>query len=110
VPQLHKEGKFQLGAWVANQRTKKALLSEKRRRRLNELGFIWERRSDQWEEGFSYLKLYKERDGHCRVPAKYKEGDYRLGRWVHVQRANQAKLPAERRQRLDELGFFWRLK
>ena len=32
---------YRLGGWVGNQRTSQAKLSEDRRRRLDELGFVW---------------------------------------------------------------------
>jgi Helicase associated domain len=60
-----------------------------------------------WEEGFLHLKTYEECKGHCRVPARHNENGYPLGQWVGVQRANKDDLSAERRQRLDELGFVW---
>ena len=62
-----------LGNWVSVQRLKKDKLSPERRHRLEELGFIWDAREAAWEEGFHHLKLYKEREGHCNVPARHKE-------------------------------------
>ena len=59
-----------------------------------------------WEEGFAALKLYQEREGHCRVRVAHKEGDHRLGGWVSRQR-NKTTLAPERLQRLDEIGFVW---
>jgi Helicase associated domain len=52
------------------------------------------------------LSLFKEREGHCRVPAGHKEKGFRLGQWVTVQRHTDT-MSASRRQRLDALGFDW---
>ena len=60
-----------------------------------------------WEEGFAALVLFKQREGHCDVSTKHKEGDYNLGGWVSNQRSNKDALSPERRQRLDEIGFVW---
>jgi superfamily II DNA or RNA helicase len=107
VPQAHKENGFRLGQWVSVQRQTKDALSAERRQRLDELGFVWDVLTAQWEEGFGYLQVFKRRKGHCRVPQKHKENGYRLGQWVSVQRTDEKHLSAERRQRLDELGFVW---
>jgi hypothetical protein len=48
-------------------------------------------------------------EGHCEVPQRYKMGDFRLGLWVAVQRRNHGKMPFERQQRLDDIGFVWRV-
>ncbi len=99
---------YHLGSWVNKQRSKKEQLSEERRGRLDELGFVWDRRQQRWEEGFSHLQAYAEEHGDCRVPASFKSGDgYRLGQWVGVQRSKKEQMSRERRGRLDELGFDW---
>jgi hypothetical protein len=107
VPQSYEENGFQLGAWVNNQRVRRNRISIERQQKLDELGFIWDQLEADWNEGLSYLKAYREREGHCRVPHGYVENGYALGKWVSVQRQRQHVLSEERRQRLNELGFSW---
>jgi hypothetical protein len=107
VPNTHKENGFPLGYWVSNRRQNKQTLSEARRQQLDELGFDWDPDQMDWAEGFRYLTIYKEREGHCRVPHSHKENGFSLGQWVHTQRRNADKLSASRRQQLDEFGFIW---
>jgi helicase associated protein len=111
VPATHKENGFRLGSWVDRQRQSKdaETLSEARRQQLDELGFVWDPLETDWAEGFRYLKMYKEREGHCRVPSTHKENRFRLGGWVVRQRQSkdQETLSEARRQQLDELGFVW---
>src|SRR5229473_7387000 len=65
--------------------------------------------STRWEEGFSHLMHFSDREGHCRVPQRHKTDDgYRLGQWVKVQRTNKKGLDPNRRQRLEALpGWDW---
>src|SRR5262249_11913844 len=60
-----------------------------------------------WDQWYGRLQAYKDREGHCRVPALHIEDGFALGRWVDVQRQNKDRLSAARRQRLDEIGFDW---
>src|SRR5262249_58050364 len=106
VPRNHKENGFGLGQSVVTQRHSQTL-SEARRRQLDELGFVWDPRETDWAEGFRHLTIYKDREGHCRVPVNYMENGFRLGQWVQVQRRNADALSAPHRQQLDELGFVW---
>src|SRR5262249_17467268 len=99
VPQKHKENGFRLGIWVAVQRREKDSMSEQRRRKLDELGFVWDVLADRWEEGFRHLKNYKERWGHCQVPVDCKQDDFALGGWARVQRRDRDKMSVERRER-----------
>ena len=115
VPRNYKtENGYRLGFWVhTHRKTKeKEKMDPPRRRRLEAVpGWSWEIFSDQWEEGFSYLKGFAEREGHCRVPLHYKTDDgYTLGHWVAVQRQRQTKntMDTDRRQRLEALpGWSW---
>ena len=99
-----------LGAWVSHQRRRKDKLTAKRKRLLNEQGFIWDRREYEWHQGFDALATYKEREGHCLVPRNHVEGRVRLGRWVDRQRQNKkkGKLSADRIRRLNSIGFDWK--
>ena len=72
-------------------------------------GWSWEVLSDQWEQGFSYLKQFTDREEHCRVSLSYKTEDgFKLGVWVSNQRAAKNKNEPVRRQRLEGLpGWSW---
>jgi len=106
VPHRHKENGFALGLWVFVQRMSEKRMSEQRRQKLDELGFVWGVLSERWEEGYRHLKSYKERRGHCRVPVSHSQDGYPLGMWVREQR-HKDKMSDERRERLDRLGFDW---
>ena len=62
-----------------------------------------------WEEWYGRIKAYKQREGHCRVPATYRDpaSGVRLGGWVGKQREGKDTMLPERRERLDALGFVW---
>ena len=107
VPQLHKEDDYALGVWASAQRRSKNKMSPERRRRLDEIDFDWDPLETVWEFGFAALLLFKQREGHCRVPHAYKEEQVSLGGWVLTQRQSKAKMSLERRQRLDDIGFDW---
>jgi hypothetical protein len=88
-------------------------LSIERRERLNKLGFSWDPRTEQWEEGYEHLKEYQAREGHGMVPTDYREEDgFRLGGWVSRQRsaARAGALTDDRRKLLEQLsGWSWKL-
>jgi hypothetical protein len=103
----HIEGKFNLGQWVSVQRYRKDLLPVKRKRRLDAIGFVWDWRDYLWEQNFAALLNFKRRNGHCCVPTSHNQGGLKLGWWVATQRRNKKEMPAERRARLNKLGFDW---
>src|SRR6476619_2615215 len=107
VPLSHRENGFILGRWVDRQRQAKRTIPIERRRQLEKIGFVWKPLHASWEEGFNCLKSFQKREGHCRVPGGHKEGNFALGQWTSVQRANKSKMSLERRSRLDGIGFVW---
>ena len=82
-------------------------MSAERKQRFDAIGFVWDPFESAWEAGFAELKKFEAREGHCRVPDDHVEGTHKLGVWVGTQRANKDTIPAERRQRLDAIGFVW---
>ena len=79
-----------------------------RKAALDELGFEWDPRETDWAEGYRSLLAYREREGHCRVPHQFRDGDgFKLGYWVATQRFRRDKMPPERQVALDALGFDW---
>jgi hypothetical protein len=104
---------YRLGIWVNSQRTTRDNMDPDRRQRLEALaGWSWDVISDQWEDGFSRLKQFSNREGHCRVLDSYKTDDgYRLGQWVRVQRRTKDKMDSHHRQRLEALpGWVWKVE
>ena len=71
-------------------------------------GFPNQHTATDWETGFSHLQKFVLKEGHARVPSKFKTEDgFKLGRWVITQRSNKAKLSQERESRLNDLVFEW---
>jgi hypothetical protein len=107
VPSRHVEGEINLGIWVRGQRENVMVLSADHKARWDEIGFVWKPVKEGWEQGFAALVKFKQREGHCRVPAVHEEEKFRLGVWVGRQRLVRDTILAERKVRLDEIGFVW---
>ena len=105
----HVERGFKLGQWVSVQRYGQHLLPVERKRRLDGIRFVWDWIDYRWEQGFTALLKFKRREGHCCVPISHNEGKMRLGWWVSTQRVRRRELSAERRARLNKIGFVWRM-
>ncbi|GMI14727.1 hypothetical protein TrLO_g12523 [Triparma laevis f. longispina] len=101
-----------LGSWVRGQRKayNKGKLSADRVAMLDEIGFVWDPLAAVWEENFQVLTNFKNVEGDCLVPRRFKtvEG-INIGSWVQSQRAEKkkGKLSADRVEKLDKIGFVW---
>jgi len=111
----HPDNKFVL--WVKAQRALKnmRLLSEERKRKLEDINFAFNYHDAKWEQMFQTLKEYKEANGNMMVsPTKNKT----LYNWTRMQRkrkmakegnkiGTEAPLSDEQLNRLNDIGFDW---
>ncbi len=76
---------------------------------LDELGMIWDKRSDRlWDKGYMEALEYRRVHGNLDVPSTFKTADgYLLGKWIARQRDN-SKLSAKRKRLLEDLGMVWK--
>jgi hypothetical protein len=108
-----------LASWVFRQRDlrKKGRLSDEKVRRLEEIGFVWdrqsERREETWMKSYRELENYVRENGNPHVPARY-QANTKLAGWVWRQRILREKayglyppLTNEQISHLDKLGFNW---
>jgi hypothetical protein len=113
VPQKFKtENGYNLGIWVSAQRLNKRdnKLTQDRIDMLDSvIGWSWDVLKEKWEEGFSHLVRFVDREKHARVPQSFKlKNGYNLGIWVSTQRLNKDSLTPDQIKRLDELPkWFW---
>ena len=86
-----------LGSWVKRQQVQytlftkgdgsKSELTEERVRLLNDLGFVWSRRSNTWNESFQRLSKWKEDHGNCNIPDESDDPELvALNKWIADQR------------------------
>ena len=92
APISHIEGTYRLGRWIGDQREKKDMSAE-HRKRLDAIGFAWDPLEGSWEKYFMAFTAFKAREGHCLVPARHVEGTLKLGQWVSNQRSERDALP-----------------
>ena len=134
VPQSEK----QLGTWVNrqrieharyikeveavdNNRKKNTSMTPKRKKMLDDIGFVWDAMGHTWNIRYEELCEFRRLNGHCVVP----RSNGRLGAWVEKQRIEYKKycsmqddicetdescktiLTEERVKKMDDIGFVW---
>mmetsp|Transcript_9896 Transcript_9896/g.19228 ORF Transcript_9896/g.19228 Transcript_9896/m.19228 type:complete len:367 (-) Transcript_9896:194-1294(-) len=110
-----------LGVWTLLQRFNLAEMPKERVEMLDSLGFNWNcnkrnRSDDQWNAQYASLVEFVKVHKHANVPPSYDK----LGKWVKNQRyeytkyndkeAGTSKLNRHRIQKLEEIGFQWRVR
>ncbi len=104
VPARFKYQDLNLGMWVHTQRRIKNKIDLRKIQLLEALPqWSWDVLENQWNEGFQYLKIYVEENGHANIPKRYKYKNFNLGEWVGTQRRKKDKLDFKKAQQLEEL-------
>lgn len=108
-----------LGRWVNNIRNTKngkqrCTLTVEKIHQLDEMGFIWDVRLYDWENGLRHFDKYvREHDGDVLVPKRYVDEDgFHTGCWVNNQRNKfkNEELSIEKIPKLEERNFVWKAK
>jgi hypothetical protein len=111
VPTKWTENK-QLGTWVSTQRqyyySKK--LNKEKLKRLEDIGFIWDKLEFDWQEMFEALKKFMKIHGNCNILQNWPEAP-KLVEWTHQQRFlyRDERLSADKIRCLKELSFIFDL-
>ena len=113
VPQDYKLNKG-LGEWVHNNRNafRDGKLSEQRVKMLNELDFTWKTKTQvDWKTRYAELVQFKEEYGNCNV-STHDKVYWQLGKWVDRMRNEykNGRLPVERIDMLNDIGFVWSIR
>ncbi|MBI4825967.1 MAG: helicase associated domain-containing protein [Nitrospirae bacterium] len=103
---------YKLGSWQGWQRKnyRKGKLDIENIKRLEDIGFIWNKLDELFNRGLQETLKYKEQTGDANAPQSYKTPDgFNLGSWQGTQKHNfkNSKLNAKRIKRLKEIGFKW---
>ncbi|MET3209777.1 UNVERIFIED_CONTAM: superfamily II DNA or RNA helicase [Paenibacillus sp. PvR008] len=105
VPRNYEINGVKLGVWVTTQRKSyiKGLLSKEKIMELELIGFEWEPYVDIWNYNYNLLREFKEKHGHCNIPA----GKIKI--WINNQRQayKRGQLLQERIDQLNNIGFVW---
>lgn len=111
---------YSLGHWIQTQKKVRAgecygILGDDRIKKLDEIGMIWESRSDfRWSRYYTAAKKYREKFGNLDVNCKYvNEEGVRLGAWICNLRSSfkngnySAYLTEDHIRELNELDMIW---
>ena len=112
VPQNHKTASgIPLGVIVNSRRSGRRKVTAEEKEKLDAIGFVRKMREKiPFKEVFRLLEEYKKEYGHCNVPYEHKTASkIPLGVIVSSIRSGNRKITAEEKEKLDAIGFVWRV-
>ena len=110
-----------LGKWCDHQkqRKRKNMLSEERIKKLNDINFNFENKTEiSWHKMYNLVKKYYKHFGNTEIKKDFKTKDgitydkngVSLGSWCDNQRTKQEKLSQEKTRKLEEINFRFQSK
>lgn len=107
---------YNLGGWITNQRAnaktkdKNRRLDQKRIKKLETIGMVWNVGEFRWEEAYKCAAAFYRENGHLVIPRYYgQEKEFDLYEWVMSQRNKYrlGELPEDKIQKLEKIGMDW---
>jgi hypothetical protein len=94
--------------WITNIRKRRSQLAPEQRRQLNRLGFVWQSRAAEWQQGITQLLQFRRRFGHINLPARSKTYP-EAAQLLQTAKAKyrRGKLPTAQIRQLGALGVDW---
>lgn len=97
-----------LGNWLSQQKSRYNRLTDDRKQKLQQIGFVISRLDEQWEKMYDLAKAYYEHRGNSEMGYRFKTingydedtNGVSLGQWLGVQRKNFDTLDDEKKQKL----------
>lgn len=93
---------LKLGRWIRYQRECCDALAEDKKRKLDEIGMIWEQ-EDPWDQKFLLVRQFYENNGHVNMPSNYVMEGVWLRRWLSEQKARLNEKPTGRNKTIKKL-------
>ena len=113
VPKDYVVDGLKLGIWILRMRMAQAdrrdtVVTPEKKAKLDSIGMIWSKLSEQWEKNYLEAVHYYNEHGNLYMDIKYMtETGFKLGYWVSHLRQKKADLTDEQIRRLDAIGMVW---
>lgn len=115
VPVNYSKNGMNLGYWIIDQRkTMKGQghrrdLTEKQIEKLDEIGMVWDKFKEQWDETYAIAKAYYEENGSLDGLRDIKIDGKNIYQWLgdQIKSYNKGTLSEERTQLLEQIGVVW---
>ncbi len=113
------KGTVNLGSWLGTQRKGYDSLSDEKKKKLEQIGFVRNTLDYEWDRKYELAQAYYEHHGDLMIPNRFKtndgytydeKGTVNLGIWLVTQRQNYDSLSEEKKKKLEQIGMIWQVR